>query len=270
MPRALYIVGKEKVKVMADGPSLWVEKCGRAGQRIPLKYISRVYLFGHVEVSGEALIQLAENNIVLIVLKLSGEGKAVLLPFNHRLPKYHKLQRVILENQFNLKRYIEWLDTYRSYFQLMTIRKFISGFENVPEIGEGDYQIYVKSILAVKEELISPVRKMNRSLLGGLIAEEIIKANLDIHYGGYFRRVNFGFLLDFAYILDSLPDELTILFFKQKDWKDYFVFEQNKIQLNDDGTRNIINRFENKKEQIKDKINNVIDDYFALIRELST
>ncbi|MGB9845758.1 MAG: CRISPR-associated endonuclease Cas1, partial [Methanothermobacter tenebrarum] len=264
MLRPLYVFAREKVKIMADGPSLWIEKQSQAGQRVPLKYISRVYLFGKVEITGEALIKLAENNISLTIMRVSGAGKAILLPFNRRLPKYHRMQRVILDSYRNLFRYLEWLKTYRSYFQLMTVRRFLKGFNNTWEIGEGDYKVYLMKLLSVDNKFINPVKKINFSLISGLIAEEVTKAKLDPHVGGYYRRTNFAFLLDLAYLMEAVLDELVILFFKQERWRN-FLNGQEIENLNDEGVKNIIHRFENKKEELRDKVNKVIDDFFMLM-----
>jgi hypothetical protein len=96
-----------------------------------------------------------------------------------------------------------------------------------------------------------------------------MKAKLDLHLGGYFRRVNFGLVLDVALILDPRVDEQCLLFFNQKNWQLLLQTKSDgSFLLTDAGHRNVVHRFENKKAQLGDEIERIIDDYFSFLREL--
>lgn len=270
MTRTVYIYENNDLRIGLDGPAVLIERSNKAAQRIPFYIISKIYLVGSVNVTTELLIALADENIPVIVIKQNGEKKAILLPFNDKLPKFHRLQRIILEDYEKLNKYLDWVETYRHYFQLVVLRRVYSHFAKVNSIGEGDYKIYIKRLMPDDRDVWNIVSRPIGSFLLGLIYEHLIKAKLDVHIGGYFRRLNFGCLLDFFYILEPLQDEEAIMFFKQKDYFQYFDNDKEKLKLNNLGHRNITNRFENKRQQIETYIDKVIDDYFALLREFSS
>lgn len=266
MGRTLYLFENDGITATIDGPSLWIERPMKAGQRIPLRLISRVFLVGHIKISSTAILAFAKHNIPLIIATKSGKDRTALLPYNHRLPKYYKEQRVILENNNNIKRYMDWLDTYRNYLQLRLLPH--ERIKN--EIGEGDYKILLRKFMPKDLAYWFLVKNTISYLLRGLIIENLLKAKLDLHVGGYFRRANFGFVLDMGYILEAKADEQAIMFFKQNNFQSFFQKEGRQVELTIDGHKNIVHRFENKRDLLAGEINKIIDDFFNLVRELQT
>lgn len=268
MDRSLYLVDNENIEVTADGPSLWIQKPMKAGQRVPLRLINRVYVIGNIKISSEAMLALAEQNIPLIVSRHSGEDKAIMLPYNHRLPSHFKEQRVILENAINLFKYIKWLKAYRMCLQLRLLKKYFPYLKKSNVLGEGDYEVLLAKLIPRNKCLTRVVKDVVSFLFKGLITVNLIKAGLDVHTGAYFRRVNFGFVLDLIYLLEAMVDEQVILFFKQPNYSRFVQQCKERVCLTSEGYRNIIHRFENKKSELSNQINKVIDDFFYLIREL--
>lgn len=272
MPKPVYLVGTEDIKTVVDGPSLWIERPGKAGQRIPFRLISRVHFIGDITISSEVILALAENAIPLVVSGLTGDAKAILIPFNHRLPKFHKFQRVILESKSNMEKYINWAVTYRKYFQLKFLKNFFPLLRQANDIGDGDYKEYLGRLTSTDNVRWQLVKKIVHTLHQGLICEQLKKSGLDPHPGVLFRRVNFGFLLDMSFILEARVDEQTVMFFKQKNHQKYFEYlpSVKKLIIKKEGYRDVVNRFENKREETKIVIDRVIDDFFVLIRELNS
>jgi len=268
MGRTLYLFENDGVTATLDGPSLWIEKPMKAGQRIPLRLISRVFLVGDIKISSAAVLALAEHNIPLIIADKFGKDRTALLPYNHRLPKYYKEQRVILENNSNIKRYMDWVETYRNFFQIKIIKKFmpLKGIKN--DIGEGDYKVLLRKLMPKDLAYWFPVKNTICYLMRGLIIQSLVKAKLDLHVGGYFRRANFGFVMDISYILEAKADEQAIMFFKQNNIQPFFQKEGREVELTKKGHKNIVHRFENKRVMLEGEINKIIDDFFNLIREL--
>jgi len=67
MGRTLYLFENDGITATLDGPSLWIERPLKAGQRIPLRLISRVFLVGEIKISSTAILALAEHNIPLVL-----------------------------------------------------------------------------------------------------------------------------------------------------------------------------------------------------------
>ena len=62
----------------------------------------------------------------------------------------------------------------------------------------------------------------------------------------------------------------SIQFFKSYKDKKLIIREKSQWVVTNEGIRNIVHRFENKRKELRNKIENIIDELFELIRELRT
>lgn len=273
--RAAYLNSENTIYITAEGPQLVIIGPQNKIRKIPAKLMNVIYARGKSVIDSSALCLLTRSNIPLIISGARGIEEGILLPYNHKIHKYYREQRIILQSRHNLNRYLTWLERQKRMQQIAVMDKFSHiGLDR--DIGEGNYQIWLKNFL-VKIKLDNNIKIWNyvrlqvRYLFRGLLVEALLRAKLDIHLGGYHRRVNFGLVLDLNYVLNPRIDEQTILFFCQKDWPDYFIKQSNnQIRLTDEGFKNIVHRFENKKMHICDILESIIDDYIYLVRELRT
>lgn len=272
--RAAYLNSKDTTYITAEGTRLVIIGPQNKTRKIPAKYLNVVYTRGKSVIDSSALCLLTSANIPLIIKGIR-EKEAILLPYNHRIHKFHREQRIILKSRTNLNRYLNWLERQKRLQEISVMDKFSHiGLDR--DIGEGDYQIWLNNFLVkIKQNYENKswryVRFQIRYLFRGLIVEALLRAKLDVHLGGYHRRVNFGLVLDFNYVLDPRIDEQNILFFCQKSWTDFLTkTSENQIILTDEGFKNIVHRFENKKIQTYDILESIIDDYLYLVRELRT
>jgi CRISPR/Cas system-associated endonuclease Cas1 len=265
----MYVNTQDKTYLTADGPQLVIFDPQNRQTRVPVRDINTVQVRGRVLIDSAAIFLLADNDIPIVISKTKTGKNAMILPYNHYLPKYHKEQRIILKSNQNIDRYMKWLETQRMYQQINVMNKISPSLQINNQIGEGNYQQWLKGRRPQKLSSWQAVKRSVRLLFRGVITEKLIKAKLDLHLGGYFRRVNFGLVLDLALILDPKVDEQCLLFFRQKSWADLLQTESDgRILLSDAGHKNVVHRFENKKKELGDEIERIIDDYFSFLREL--
>ncbi len=74
--KPLYLRGNEPLAVALDGPALRVSKTGCADRRIPFERVSRVVVSGRVSWSTDALLECADQGIVVCFLKTDGMPRA--------------------------------------------------------------------------------------------------------------------------------------------------------------------------------------------------
>lgn len=272
--RAAYLNAEKKIFITAEGLQLVIIGPQNKIRKIPAKLLNVVYTRGKSVIDSSALCLLTRANVPLIISGSRGI-EAIMLPYNHKIHRHYREQRIILKSRKNLYRYLNWLERQKRLQQIAVMDKFShTGLDR--DIGEGDYQIWLKNFLERlkldhNQSTWCYVRHQIRYLFRGLIVENLLRAKLDIHLGGYHRRVNFGLVLDLNYVLDPRIDEQTILFFSQKGWPEYVIKKSNEqIILKDEGFKNIVHRFENKKINIYDILESIIDDYLYLVRELRT
>jgi len=126
----------------------------------------------------------------------------------------------------------------------------------------------LKEIISASEEQWLVVNGMVTNIFRNMIVEHVIKAELDPHVGIIHRRHNFGFALDICYILGGESDMQSVQFFLSKRLKNLIKMEEGQWFVTDEGVKDIIHRFENKRQDVKKKIENIIDEFFELMREI--
>jgi len=272
MGRTLYITQTNKPVVVRDGPSLWIKEDGKAGRRIPARYVSRAIIIGNVTLSSEAITLLAEHNSPVTFVGLNNQETAIVLPYNHRLPVHYKEQQIFLASVHNIRRYEEWANTKRMLIHMNLIRRFIPSLAKRLEktgIGEGNYQEVLKGLRRVKEPRWLAVNSFINELFRNTIVEKLVRAGLDPHTGIIHRRYHYGFGLDICYIMGGESDIQTLQFFRSKDLEELMDLADNQWLLTNKGIKNIVHRFENRRNHVEKLIDEIIDEVFTLMRELS-
>ncbi|MDI6697468.1 MAG: CRISPR-associated endonuclease Cas1 [Candidatus Saccharicenans sp.] len=267
--KSLYVNTKDQTFLTTDGTHLIIADPNTKIRSLLISELDTVLVRGRVIIDSQAVFFLARHNVAISLMEKDGHQDALFLPYNHCLAFHYREQRIILKSAENMMRYIKWLNTQKMLQQMAVIRRFSPQIKLKNEIGEGDYQCWLKEMRPLSLQLWMVVKNQIEILLRNFLANKILKAGLDIHLGGYFRRANYGFLLDMMFIMEVRADEDSLLFFKQKNWKELVEEESsNNFILLEEGFHNIVHRFENKKAKLSDIVDLIIDDFFALLREL--
>lgn len=271
MSRSLYISQANKPVVMRDGPSIWVREEGRAGRRIPVRLVSRVVIIGNVTLDAGTVTLFAENNVPITFITGRNTEAAVALPYNHRLPEHYAEQRILLESETNIEHYRKWTEAKRSLIQMRMLRRFFPdsyAAKVAPGLGSGNYDKLFASMKKGAEEQWYIVSSFVLNIFRTLIIERIVACRLDPHFGVIHRRHNFGLALDICYMIGGEGDMQTIRFFSSSGIGDLMVKQNRQWVLTSAGIKNIIHRFENRREVIKDTVENILDELFVLMREM--
>lgn len=272
MGRTLYLNENKTLRVLRDGPSIWIKWTDKAGQRVPVRLVSRVFIIGNVKLESGAITLFTENNVPVVFMNRKGDELGVAIPYNHKLPTHYEEQKVFLETNRNIERYTKWAETKRMVIQVNVLKRLFPGIGSKLRygLGEGNYQELISRLKPSDQAKWKTITSIVGNIFRGLITEQVIKADLDPHLGVIHRRHNFGLVLDISYIMEAEIDIQSLQFLRtsikhqyiEKKGGDYFVTES--------GMKNIIQRFENRKMDISNLICNIIDEIFELIRELKT
>jgi len=274
MGRTLYLKdgGGKGLTVLRDGPSVLITSRGKASRRVPARLMSRVVIIGNVRVDAAAITLFTENDIPVVFLNRSAEEVAVVVPYNHRLPDHYERQKVFLESLQNAGRFRKWADTRRMLIQSNVLRRIYRSLAPRLKygIGEGNYQELLSGMKPQDEERWMAVMNVVNNLLRGLIVGHITKAGLDPHMGVIHRRRNFGLVLDICYIMGAESDMQGLQFFRCAKNNNYIEKKGQRWTVTDAGMRNIIQRFENRRQSLENMTAQIIDEIFELMRELNT
>lgn len=273
MGRTLYLnEGSSKLTVMRDGPSVLIKSDEIADRRIPVRLIGRVIIIGSVRLDADIITLFAEHNVPVIFMTRNSEESVVAIPYNHRLARHYEEQKIFLYSNQNISRYEHWANTKRMTIQLKVFKRLLKSRELKlnRDIGEGNYQLILKSLKPADEDRWIIISEIASNLLRGLIIERLLKADIDPHTGIIHRRHNFGMALDLCYIMGAESDMQSLQFLNNAKLNPYFERRHNRLEVSSSGMRDIIHRFENRKEALGNTIENIIDELFELMRELRT
>jgi hypothetical protein len=269
----LYIDRKD-IHIRLDGNAIAFYANGKREGTVPINPLKRVIIAGSQTIETPVLRRLAADNIS--VMFLSGKQ----LRFGGMLHG-----RLHNNGLLRVKQYEKSLSDFAAEFaKELVIRKIIAQSHVLEdainklfkktrinhEIGEGNYQMLLKGFKPNNEEQWTIVSDIVANLFRGLIIEHLIRADLDPHMGVIHRRHNLGLALDICYIMGAEGDMQSIQFFRSVAKSPFFAKSHGRWEVTNDGMRNIIHRFENRKEALCIIIDNIMDELFSLMRELRT
>jgi CRISPR associated protein Cas1 len=272
MGRTLYLNECRGLRVLRDGPSIWISRSDRAGQRVPVRLISRVIIIGNVKLDSGVITLFTDHDVPVVFMGYSGNETAVAIPYNHRLAKHYSEQQVFLDGHEHIERYITWADTKRMVIQVETLNRIFKRADGKLRfgLGDGNYQMILSRLRPVDEEQWCVVTGIVNNIFRGMIIERLLRADLDPHLGVLHRRHNFGLALDICHIMGAESDIQAVQFFRCPGQKPCIGKKGNSWAVTAEGMRNIIQRFENRREALANIVELIIDELFALMRELRT
>lgn len=271
MERTLYLNEKKGLIVMRDGPSLWIKEKDKAGTRVPARLVNMVFIVGNIKMDAGTLTLFAENNTPVTFMNKRGEAIGVVMPYNHASPDHHEAQKRFMKREENQEAFKKWIASQRRETQIAVMKKI--DWEKAQDFltkgfREHDYAETINSRRHTKGGEWKTVYGIVNNLIMEMIIKEIMASNLDPHMGIINKNCNFGFALDLFKIMDPESDLMTIQFFTSYRWHDFVLNTEKKCTLTKDGWKNVVHRFENRKQLIAHRLDMVIRGYFELLRSI--
>jgi CRISPR/Cas system-associated endonuclease Cas1 len=211
MDRTLYLNESDRVKLVVDGPSLWVTPKGKAGRRIPARLIGRVVIFGNVRVGIDMIVLFAARGIPVSFYSRKGEPLATALP---RMPvpgvNADRL-RDAMETAGGMERLADWMKSRRTAFMLEWLREAGHPMAAAIESSGLDEASYERA--AARRFGDAARYAETAGLLRGMVEETalnvIVKAGLDAHIGIRQNGRDFGLCADFGWIMRGEIDRMA-------------------------------------------------------------
>lgn len=271
MDKTLYLNENDGLEVTRDGPSIWVREDGRAGRRIPVRLVGRVVVIGNLKIEAGVITLFTENDIPVTFMNRKGRQVAVTIPYNHNLPRHYEEQRVFLETEENENQVKTLITSRRREFHLGTVKR-LSGVVASNFIRNGfrerDYQEFLNKFKPRSQDQWVVVCGLIGNLFKEIIIGSLMKSDLDPHMGILHRRHNFGLALDICHIMGPEIDLHAVQFFRCNRDNNLMQKGNNGWLVSQQGMKDIIHRFENRRKSLHEKIESIIDDLFRFMREL--
>lgn len=257
---------------MRDGPSLWIMMGNKAGRRVPARLISRVIITGNVKLDTGVITLFTENGKPVIFLNRKGDILATAFGMSNPNWRIKERQTVLFTNNVYRPRVIDWITARRRNNQLQLLKDLSCKELNLLRrkgLREKDFKRIIATYLPEDENPVHVIKGTVTGLIHELITDNLIASELDLHIGVLHRRYNSGLVRDLSYIIETEAIRQTIQFFKLKRWEFYLDYVEGEWLLNAGGMKSIAVRFENQKKEIEEIIDNLVDDIFQLMRELT-
>jgi len=271
MDRTLYLSERPGLTVLRDGPSIFIKQKGCADRRVPVRLIGRVVIIGNLKMEAGVITLFTKNNVPVLTIDKQSESAAVTVPLNDKVPFYYHNQRVFLETEGNVNRFMTWLYSKKRIVQLCAIKRLSKGAASKFMRGgfkEQDYHRFIRRKITSSEGQWKTVRGTIENLLLELVIARLLQAGLDPNIGVLNRRRNIGFALDLVNILGAEANVQCIQFFK-RNREDFMEFTGDKWLISSEGMKNVVHRFENRRQAVTNFVEKLIDELFELMRELS-
>jgi CRISPR/Cas system-associated endonuclease Cas1 len=272
MGRTLYLSdSRNAMTVRRDGPSVWIRKNGQAGQRVPLRLVGRVVVIGEVWLDSAAVTLFSEAGVPVLFMNREGDEIAITTGFNMKSPVLSDSQRIFLSTPENRKYFLLWMERTRLAVERITIKRMYRYFDDSIRQGitDADYNEVVEYLKPKDEKKWKVIYNFTFGLFRVVVVEELMRAGLDPHVGILYRHFNYGLALDICRIINSEVEIQTIQYFRSSVIRPNRKEKYARQLLDGNDIRNIVHRFENRREAVRGMISGIIEDLNKMIGRLN-
>lgn len=259
MEKTLYLSENQGLRVRCDGPSLWIERGSRAGQRVPARLVRRVVVVGNVTLDTGSLTLLARRGVPIALLDRRGEPLAMVLGLEDGSLQRRVRQAALSEDREKRERIAAWLDAWERGRQLSLVRRLDPARARLwrqTGFRQRDYEEWIVAQARARAQ-DSGARAVLRGALQELVASEILAGGWDPHAGVRHNGTVLGFVKDCVSVLH--PDVDSI-------WVMLPLREQGEPRS--ERMRKVVSRFESARGRLESLVRLMLDQYGRLLLEI--
>ncbi len=268
MEKTLYLNESATLHIIKDGPSIVVKEGEKSARRVPARMIQRVVIVGNMKLESGLITLFTQNNIPVTFLDKRGNQIAVTLPCRQYLPEHYQTQKVFLESDYTIRRFMTFLRAYRQQVQVDVLKRLLKS--QMPDkyitvgLREEEYQQTIDNASSRHRGEFQQIHNAISAIFLEMVVSRLIAANLDPHLGVMHRRRDFGLALDICHVLGPEMDIQAIQCLGGKKVSGH----QTQHEISSEEMKAIAVRFENRKEVLITMTEHILDGIFELIREL--
>ncbi len=257
MERTLYLNESPGLRVCRDGPSLWIERAGSAGSRVPVRLVRRVLISGNVALDTESLMAFAERGVPITLLNREGEPVAVVLGCTAGRFARRGRQAAVLEDPRQRDRLCSWLRAWERGRRLVLASRLdpvTAARWRREGMRPADYDRWIAQQARLRGVSLRR-RGFFRAALQTLALEAISEAGWDPHLGFLHRAQPLGFARDCVAALESDAD--------------FIWLNSGAATLDGAGTlpRALAGHFEARRPRLATLLRRLLDQFAVMIWE---
>ncbi|MEK7846983.1 MAG: CRISPR-associated endonuclease Cas1 [Nitrospinota bacterium] len=271
LKKTVYLNEKKDLVVRRDGPSLLIEEENKAGRRIPPGLIGQVIIRGNVRIESGVIMLLAEHGVPVMFLSRKKGITAVTLTFDSGNEVLRSKVINLANSCSGQERVKILLNSIRQNLKRKLIKDlFPDKAWIIDEKGlkEKECQKYIESAYSYVEKGGTEIIGLTiAGLLKEFILKMVIDTGLDPHVGFIHRYCDFALVKDICHAIEAEKERQMIQFLKYPSYKRYMEKKADGWVINNEGMKNISERFENRKKNIHEFMNHLLNSFFEIMRE---
>lgn len=257
MERTLFLNERTGMRVRRDGPSLWIERPGSAGSRVPVRLIRRVLISGNVALDTESLTAFARRGVPITFVSRDGEPLAMMVGCAGGLFARRGLQAGALENPLLRERISAWLRAWERGRRLALATRLdpVTALQwRRQGVRPADYESWIHRQGRLRGASLRR-RGVFHAAAGTVALDRITDAGWDPHLGVAHRGEPLGFVKDCATAIRADADRVWL--------------ESGSLA---DGTSSALSMdvaafFERQRPRLSRLLTRLLEQYADLLRE---
>jgi hypothetical protein len=212
MERTLFLNERAGMRVRRDGPSLWIERPGSSGSRVPVRLVRRVLISGNVALDADSLTVFARRGVPITLVSRDGEPLAMVVGCSGGLFARRGLQAGALEHPHVRERISAWLRA-RERGRQLALATRLDPATALQWRGQGvrpaDYESWIHRQGRLRGASVRR-RGMFHAAAGTVALDRIADAGWDPHLGVVHRGEPLGFVKDCATAIRADADRVWL------------------------------------------------------------
>lgn len=212
MERTLFLTEQAGMRVRRDGPSLWIERPGLAGSRVPVRLVRRVLISGNVALDAESLTAFARRGVPITLVSRDGEPLAMVVGCATGLVARRGLQAGALEHPRVRERVSAWLRAWSRGRQLVLATRIdpvTAARWRRDGVRQPDYEGWVQHQGRRRGAALRR-RGLFHAAVSTLVLDRIAEAGWDPHLGVAHCGEPLGFVKDCAEAIRADADRIWL------------------------------------------------------------
>ncbi len=253
MGKTLYIYDYDDSSIKRDGPSILVQKNGRAAYRIPYEYVDFVYVNCDCGIPQDVLLDFVHFKRPIVISGANFRESLHIIPFYNNGYFYEIPTKLIRENPIKKEKFHRFLLQLEKEVRiraLAAIDRNLGLCYKKRYLDTKTYEYYIRKHAKSNIDRLFVLKRHLRDLYMGLINHICLQFQFNVNSGIINHNRKLGFCLDIYMPIDAITDVIGLKFF---DYKQKNLWSGKK-HLSESGFKLIAILFEKSKSTVSNLV----------------
>jgi len=253
MRKTLYLYDYDDTSIKQDGPSILVQKNGRATYRIPYEYVDFVYVNYSCGIPQDVLLDFVHFKRPIVISGANLRESLHIIPYYDSGYFHEVTMKIIRENPINREKFYRFLLQLEKEVRiraLAAIDRNLGLCFKTRYLDTKTYEYYIRKHAKANIDRLFVLKRHLKDLYMALINNFCIQFHYNVNSGIINHNRKLGFCIDIYTPLDAITDVIGLKFFDYKQKKLWC----GKKELSESGFKLIATLFEKSKSTVSNLV----------------